>query len=252
MLLTSNAKLAKSFGPAAAYYIRGLTLAPHKLSGHCVCPGSSVGCRASCNLWFAGQRTSPQARNAAVRDTRWLFRDPDTFKEELHREIQRVRASSKRKKLIPLIRLNVASDLDWTPIIAAWPDVQFYDYTKVRSRFKSYLAGDLPGNYSLTFSQHEKHDEAMIGGFLRDGGNVAQVFNVLYNPQWKKFGELPETVTIDGDEFPVIDGDKHDVRLPEIDGSGVVVGLRLKGTNAAKSRARATGFAVEGGILAIV
>ncbi|WP_261342708.1 hypothetical protein [Posidoniimonas corsicana] len=42
----------------------------------------------------------------------------------------------------------------------------------------------------------------------------------------------------------MIDADKHDVRLPSVDGWGVVCGLRLKGTNAAKARGRATGFAV--------
>jgi hypothetical protein len=31
--------------------------------------------------------------------------------------------------------------------------------------------------------------------------------------------------------------------LPELDGSGVIVGLRLKGTNAAKHQARLSGFA---------
>jgi hypothetical protein len=54
-LLRTNAKLAKNRGPAAGYAISGLTLAPHGLSGHQVCAGSSVGCRASCNLWFSGQ-----------------------------------------------------------------------------------------------------------------------------------------------------------------------------------------------------
>lgn len=243
MLLTTNAKLDKSSRAAAAYLLRGLTLAPHGLSGHNVCPGSSVGCRASCNLWFAGQRVSPQARNAAVRDTRWFFRDPETFKEELHRDIIRVQRSAYRKGLTPLIRLNMASDLDWTSVIAAHPDIQFFDYTKIRSRFRAYLAGTLPANYRLTFSRHEKHSETEIAGFLREGGNVAQVFDVLYNPQWKKFGALPETVEIDGESFPVIDGDVHDVRLPEVDGTGVIVGLRLKGTNAAKSRARKSQFA---------
>ena len=104
--------------------------------------------------------------------------------------------------------------------------------------------GKLPDNYQLTFSRHEKHHHATIASFLNRGGNVAQVFDVLYNPQWKKFGQLPKTVRVSGRHYRVVDGDVHDCRLRHIDGEGVIVGLRLKGTNAAKSRARANGFAV--------
>ena len=51
-LLSTNAKLQKTTGDAANYLVAGLTLAPHGLSGHQVCEGSSTGCRAACNLWF--------------------------------------------------------------------------------------------------------------------------------------------------------------------------------------------------------
>ena len=81
---------------------------------------------------------------------------------------------------------------------------------------------------------------------MRRGGNVAQVFDVDYHPQSGRIGDLPESIRIQGRHWPVVDGDKHDIRLPSIDGRGVVIGLRLKGTNAAKSRARRNGFAIKG------
>ena len=118
--------------------------------------------------------------------------------------------------------MNVASDLEWFDVIDRWPDVQFYDYTKIRARFDRYLAGKLPANYALTFSRHEKHHSATIRSYLNRGGNVAQVFDVDYYPAVGRIGALPKSVTIHGKRFRVVDGDKHDVRLPTVDGRGVV------------------------------
>ena len=86
------------------------------------------------------------------------------------------------------------------------------EFVKIRSRFRRYLAGELPNNYALTFSRHEKHHHATIWSFLRRGGNVAQVFDVPYHPQSGKYGKLPESIRLHGESFPVIDGDLHDRR----------------------------------------
>ena len=244
-LLRTNAKLGKTASDAPRYLIAGLTLAPHGLSGNQVCAGRSVGCAASCNLWFAGQRVTPAARNRAITDTRDLFADRHAFLERLNRDIANHVARARRDQLIPLVRLNVASDLDWVDVVEQWPDVQFYDYTKIRPRYRRYLAGELPDNYSLTFSRHEKHHHATIGSFLSRGGNVAQVFDIDYYPAVGRIGDLPESTKVNGRLYRVVDGDKHDIRLPIVDGRGVIIGLRLKGTNAAKSRARQNGFASE-------
>ncbi|QDV87328.1 GP88 family protein [Planctomycetes bacterium TBK1r] len=243
MLLRTNAKLEKLNG--LPYLSAGLTLAPHNLSGHNVCAGASNGCAASCVLWFAGLRVSSTSRHAALRDTQWLFGHRRSFIDQLNRDIVNLVRLAERKRVTPAIRLNVASDLEWFDLIERWPTVQFYDYTKIRSRFRDYLAGELPANYALTFSRHEKHHPATIASYLRRGGNVAQVFDIDYHPQSGRIGNLPESVRIHGRQWPVIDGDKHDIRIPAIDGRGVVIGLRLKGTNAAKSRARRNGFAIK-------
>ena len=243
-LLRTNAKLGKTPSDASRYLIAGLTLAPHGLSGHQVCAGRSAGCAASCNLWFAGQRVTPAARNRAITDTRDLFADRPAFLDRLNRDIDRHVQRAQCDQLIPLVRLNVASDLDWVDVVENWPSVQFYDYTKIVARFRQYLAGELPNNYTLTFSRHEKHHHATIGSFLSRGGNVAQVFDVDYYPAVGRIGKLPENAKVSGRLYRVVDGDKHDVRLPHVDGRGVIIGLRLKGTNAAKSRARQNGFAM--------
>ncbi|MCA9140602.1 MAG: hypothetical protein KDB00_27710 [Planctomycetales bacterium] len=249
MLLRQNAKMEKTLVDIATgrpYLSAGVTLAPHNLSGFNVCDGASTGCAASCVLWFAGLRATSTSRNSAIRDTQWLFGHRRSFIDQLNRDIANHVQRAERDQFVPVVRLNVASDLDWRDVIEQWPTVQFYDYTKIRSRFSAYLAGELPQNYALTFSRHEKHHTATIASYLRRGGNIAQVFDVEYNPQHGKIGPLPEAVRIHGDEWSVIDGDKHDIRLPSIDGRGVVVGLRLKGTSAAKSRARHNRFAMGG------
>ena len=243
MLLRTNAKLQKSIPETARYLLTGLTLAPHSISGHNVCKGSSEGCRDSCNMLFSGLRVTPQARYAAIAQTLWLFQDRQSFLAQLNRDIWQHVRRAERAQLTPLIRLNMASDLDWFEVIQKWPTVGFFDYTKIRGRFEHYLNGKLPQNYHLTFSRHEKHSPELIQSFLIRGGNVAQVFDVAYNGQRQTFGDLPKFETVGGLQTPVIDGDKHDVRLPSVDGRGVIVGLRVKGTNAAKSVARETGFA---------
>ncbi|WP_449336652.1 GP88 family protein [Stieleria maiorica] len=173
------------------YLSAGVTLAPHNLSGHNVCAGASKGCAASCVLWFAGLRGTSTSRNAATRDTQWLFGHRRSFINQLNRDIANHVRRAERDQFVPVVRLNVASDLDWTDVIERWPGVQFYDYTKIRSRFASYLAGELPPNYALTFSRHERHHTATIASYLRRGGNVAQVFDVEYNPQCGRVGGAP-------------------------------------------------------------
>ena len=126
-LLRTNAKLGKKTGKASRYLISGLTLAPHGLSGHQVCDGHSAGCAASCNLWFAGQRVTPNARSRAIADTQDLFLNRESFVARLKRDIASQVRLAERKLLKPLIRLNVASDLEWFDVIDQWPTVQFYD-----------------------------------------------------------------------------------------------------------------------------
>ena len=272
-LLRTNAKLEKNFGRAADYLVAGLTLAPNRLARLTrddiaaldilreysatasalddvarmitVCQWATSGCIGACNLWFSGQRVTPQARACAVRETKALFTDPAAFYDRLRHDIGNHIRSAERKRLRPLVRLNVASDLDWRDIIAEYDGAcLFYDYTKSVARMREYLRGALPANYHLTFSHSERTHKRTTGSILARGGNVAAVIDTPYHPQSGAIGPLPTLMRFGGVDYPVIDGDKHDVCLPWIDGVGVVRGLRLKGTNAAKDRARKSGFAL--------
>ena len=115
------------------------------------------------------------------------------------------------------VRLNGTSDLNWNAykvdgktVFELFPTVQFYDYTKVPSRFDV-----MPDNYHLTFSYTgENWNDCET--LLNKGYNVAVIFNI------KKGNALPETFN----GYNVIDGDLTDYR-PN-DGQGVIVGLRWK------------------------
>ena len=120
---------------------------------------------------------------------------------------------------------NGTSDIDWTrfDIMNQFPDVQFYDYTKVLNR----LSKSIPDNYHLTFSKNEVNDEECQSA-LNLGFNVAVVFST------KKGSPLPESYM----GYTVYNGDETDVRFK--DPKGVVVGLIAKG-DAKKDK---TGFVV--------
>lgn len=248
-LLRGNTKLDKSAGPAAEYLVVGLTLSPHRTSGHQVCEWAGA-CASSCVLWFAGRTVMPNVRDRAIAQTRWLFEDRPAFEAELNRNIAQHIRDAERSGRKPAIRLNVASDLDWSHIAVRWPHVDFYDYTKSRQRFERWLSGDWPRNYALTFSASERTTPQLWRRYLESGGNVSLVQAVEYVPSHHRIGRLQKSIAIAGRRFPCVDGDAHDVRLPQVDGTGRVVLLRLKGTNTAKESAQKRGFAVQPGALA--
>ncbi len=99
-----------------------------------------------------------------------------------------------------------------------FPQVQFYDYTKVLGR----KVGDIP-NYHLTFSNADGNINDVLAA-IQAGLNIAVVF--------KK--ELPKTYL----GLPVINGDETDLRF--LDPKGVIVGLKAKG----KAKKDTSGFVV--------
>ena len=241
-LLNTNTKLLKTID-GQRYLLAGLTLAPHSLGGYgSICPESTSGCRSTCVLWFSGRTVTQPVRRAMLRRTTELFTDRATFEARLCSDIERHIRQAQRAKLVPLLRLNVASDLDWTHVIRQFPEAHFYDYTKVRSRLKK----DLPSNYHLTYSVSERSDNRFIGRVLRSGRNVAAVFSTRYVPQHGRIDPLPASVSFGhGRQWPVVDGDYFDARLPDIDGRGVVVGLRFKGGLKRRAQAIRSGFCLE-------
>lgn len=238
-LIGSNTKLAKKSGQE--YLIAGLALAPHRRGPENVCPEAGY-CSTVCNLWFSGRTVTEPVREAMTRRSRLLFEDPKRFYQLLENDLVRFSRSAEKKELVPLFRPNVASDLDWSHLASEYSGITFYDYTKVRSRLKSVRKGTWPENYHLTYSVNERSHHRTVGGYLRSGGNVSVVFDTDYVPSIGRMGELPPSWRFDGRDWPVVDGDTHDIRLRDVDGTGVVVGLRFKGSRRRLPQAIQQGF----------
>jgi len=186
-------------------------LAPHKLSGANVCPmAEQAGCVEGC-LNSAGMGRFSNVQKARIAKTAWFNLDPIGFVDALKRDIDRFASWAIRKDLTPTIRLNGTSDIRWERygVPQAFPELTFYDYTKLYNR------KGLPDNYSLTWSYSEasKPYSARLGDVIKSGMNAAAVFR----------NKLPASFK----GVPVVDGDKHDLRF--LDEKGVIVGLKAKG-----------------------
>ena len=245
-ILSLNRKLEKSlekFGDSIV--TAGLFLAPHNRSGHNVCPNAGF-CSAVCNLWFSGRTVTGNVRDAMIRRTKLYFDNPAEFFDVVHDDIAKLRRVAVREGKQLYLRMNGSSDLDFSRWAIEFPDVQFYDYTKRPEFIERKLAGNWPLNYWLCYSFNEHADPALCDRYLALGGTVSVVFDTEYCPQHDRIGKLPKRFTFPGSvrRWRVVDGDQHDLRHPQFDGTGVVVGLRFKGSRRLMETAIDRGFVV--------
>ena len=236
LLSTGNPKVLKGLKQGFNTYI--LHLAPAALSGYNTCPKATHGCAAAC-LNTAGRggmfkkgETTNAIQKARIRKTIFFFEERAGFMEWLVKDIELAIKQSIKKNLIPVFRLNGTSDLAWEKyevirngkmyrnIFSAFPDVQFYDYTKILGRKVQNIA-----NYHLTFSAADGND-ADVRKAIKQGYNVATVFGI------KKSLSMPDEYM----GLPVFNGDDSDLRF--LDPEGVVVGLYAKG----KAKKDTSGF----------
>lgn len=236
----SNPKVAKNgkLGVMTA----PLHLAPAKISGFETCPQRSEGCTKAC-LHTAGN-PAYMAQKFASRNakTQAYFTQRKAFMAVLAFEIAALQRKAKAANMECGVRLNATSDIAWervalvidgqqvASLMDAFPEVQFYDYTKVTKRALLAARGDRwPSNYHITFSKTESNDADCIA-VLEAGGNVAAVASLDLYKVALKAGNLP---------YPyhgprVVDGDEHDFRPADPDRrghvrGGVVVLLKAKG-----------------------
>ena len=236
LLSTGNPKILKGIKQGYNTYI--LHLAPADLSGFNTCPKATAGCKAAClntagrgGMFKKGESTN-MIQEARIRKTAFFFEERAGFMEWLVADIKLAIKQSAKKGLIPVFRLNGTSDLSWEKyevirdgklyrnIFTAFPDVQFYDYTKVLGRKISDFK-----NYHLTFSAADGNDADVMKAIQQDY-NVATVFGI------KKTLPMPESYN----GLPVFNGDESDLRF--LDPKGVVVGLYAKG----KAKKDTSGF----------
>ena len=236
LLSTGNPKVLKGLKQGYNTYI--MHLAPADLSGYQTCPKATAGCKAAClntagrgGMFKKGENTNT-IQQARIRKTKMFFENRTEFMAQLVKDIELGIKQSVKKDLIPVFRLNGTSDLSFEKyevvrngvlyrnIFDAFPETQFYDYTKILGR----KVNDIK-NYSLTFSAADGNDTDVMKA-IAQGYNIATVFGI------KKTEPMPEYYN----GLPVFNGDESDLRF--LDPKGVVVGLYAKG----KAKKDTSGF----------
>ena len=223
LLTTQNFKTTK--GEKLGILTGILYMAPARISGFEVCPRRSEGCTQAC-LYTAGMGAFSNVQQARINKTKLFFEQREEFMNQLRKDIKALIKKAEKQNMQPAVRLNGTSDIEWTRfgLMEEFPELQWYDYTKVLSR----LEKERPKNYHITFSKNEANDVECEAA-LKLGANVAVVFDT------KKGEPLPT----EWKGFPVYDGDDTDARFLDPKG-GYVIGLRAKG----KAKKDRSGFVV--------
>ncbi len=161
---------------------------------------------------------SDHINKSRITKTKLFFENRDLFMDILIKEIISGKLKAKKLGLNFSVRLNNTSDLHPNQfykiingkkvnILELFPDINFYDYTKVPNRIN--MVKKYP-NYHLTFSYSGWNIKDCLL-HLRNNINVAVVFD-----------EIPTSFM----GIEVIDGDQFDMRYH--DKKGVIVGLKYK------------------------
>ena len=230
--VAQSAKTMKSYQHGTMTYC--IYLAPATMAGRTnkgsrinVCPKSEH-CKAFCLNESGHNKTDVLARGekesrinkARIKKTRLFYNDRDTFMRLVIHEIKKWQKKAKEMNMAFSVRINGTSDLSielfidpdtGLNLLELFPDVQFYDYTKVATRIR--LMHQYP-NYDLTFS-YDGYNWEDCEKFLNEGGKVAVVF---FDSKMPKY--------FNG--YPVCDGNEYDMRY--IDPARHIVGLHYHKT----------------------
>ena len=232
LTIDSNAKTVK--GQEFGFMTGILYIAPVTISGHNVCPMAVIAqCDKAC-LYTAGRGAMSNVKLARIRKAKAFFEYRTEFMQLLAKDIRRLVKKAAKANMVPLVRLNGTSDIKWEniPVIdnnieyanlmALFPDVQFYDYTKIPSRH------NLPANYDLTFSYSGVLGfQKYVNQAINAGMRIAAVF--------RKRSDIPAKFM----GLDCVDGDNSDIR--HIDPKGVIVALYAKG----QAKKDNTGFVID-------
>ena len=214
ILTDSNTKSLKS--RALGWYQVTLELAPHKLSGYNTCQYSD-GCEDTC-IFGAGRGRFTLVESSRIARTHLLFRDYAQFWARLDGELYEHIEKASTLGLKVCVRMNTFSDLPWwrvtrpdmLNVFQAWPDLQFFDYTK---RPLSHVPYHIP-NYHITKSWGAGSTVNTLRDAKNRGVNVAVVFA----------GDIPKRFH----GYYTINGDKTDLRF--LDKKFRIVALKQKST----------------------
>ena len=233
----TNAKTIK--GDGSEYLTAILYMTPYKIMVEGKLYNScSMAAMAACVeacLYTAGRGQMSNVQTARQRKAQWFYSDRVGFMAQLVTDAFKFARYCIKRDIKPVIRLNGTTDIRWElipverdgveypNIFAAFPEIQFYDYTKISNRKVSHIK-----NYHLTWSYSGANAKYAAGldAALAAGMSVAVVFRDVYTSDtWRG--------------IPVVDGDKDDLRFT--DPQSHIVKLYAKGA----AKKDTTGFVQE-------
>lgn len=205
------------------------------LCGNC----EIAGCKNPC-LFTAGRGKFASVMIGRMRRTDMYVRYAEEFKARLVIEIARFIKRCEKHGVTPVIRLNGTSDIRWERlkvtidesvvayikryykmdvvageyenIMSIFPNIQFYDYTKLADR----LTKKMPANYDLTFSYSGVATyQKQVAMALTTNARIAVVFRDANSVPAEFMGRK------------VVDGDNTDLRF--LDEEKTIVALIAKG-----------------------
>jgi hypothetical protein len=232
LLTQHNLKTQK--GESKGFLTGVMHMMPSDLSGFGnVCPCASPECRQMCLNTAGVWANAPAVQNSRRMKTELYFKNRPQFMADMRKSITSLVRKAEKNGLTPAVRINGTSDLPQVAMEMAkeFPEVQFYDYTKIPQPWKRQLP-----NYHITFSRSEINDKETMEA-LEHGVNVAVVFAVA------KGEPMPK----EWRGYPVLNGDAHDLRfLDKLEGEGpFVIGLSGKGKAKGKNKGTESGFVVD-------
>lgn len=216
LAIDGNAKTVK--GQKEGFKTAILYLTPASGSGENVCAMAALAqCDEPC-LNTAGRGAMSNVQIARLRKTLFYVQYREQFLALLRKEIRRCVNSIVKSGYTPLIRLNGTSDIRWENygIPQEFPEVQFYDYTKLINR------RNVPANYDLTFSYS---GVALYQPIVKKAVDAGMRIAVVFRTR-----KVVEEMLNVGQRFmgmEVVDGDDNDIR--HTDPIGSVVALYAKG-----------------------
>ena len=196
-----------------------------------VCANAEIAqCHVGC-LNTSGRGQQSNVQNWRMGKTIRFWEERERFMLDLIDDLRKFQNKCRKLGVKPTVRLNGTSDIRWENIMVDgktvfdhYPDIQFYDYTKIANRKISHLK-----NYHLTFSYSAASEIYLrqVDMALAGGMNVAVVF--------RDRNKMPDQFL----GLPVVNGDADDLRF--LDQNQRVVALYAKG----RAKLDRTGFVVD-------
>ena len=206
----NNTKLRKN-NKDIKIRVAGLSLYPIDTR---ICPYQDIAqCKAPCLSDSGFAKVYKSVNNSRKAKTDFYLYDKENFIIQLKNELYNFEKLCKKQQVIPYVRLNVISDIQWelkanSCIPQTFPGIQFYDYTKIAKRL-----GKTPSNYELMFSYSNAPGyQQSVRKALKTDVPISVVF----------YGTMPSHFM----NKKVVDGDSSDI--VNLSYKNKIVGLKYK------------------------